>query len=73
LVHPSAGKRIPHETEGVPEVELVPEGLPNAAYPIERVAELRVIRVREHTSTCLVIESTLELDIGDTAWLRKGF
>lgn len=73
LVNKSAGKTIHHETVGLPEVDLIPEGLSNSKYPPERVGELRVIRVREHTSTCLVIEATLELDTGDVAWLRKGF
>jgi hypothetical protein len=73
LVNKSAGKRISHETVGLPAVELVPEGLPPSSYPVERVAELRVIRVKENTATCLVTESTLELDTGDAAWMRKGF
>ncbi len=73
LVTPGAGNRIKHETTALPELEGPSEGRPNGTYPTERVGELRVIRVKEHTATCLVTDATIELDTTDVAWLRKGY
>lgn len=42
-------------------------------YPDEIVGELRVLRVREHTATCLVTASKKELTEGDVAIARKGY
>ena len=73
LVTPGAGNRIRHETTGLPELERPSDGRASSTYPTERVGELRVIRVKEHTSTCLVTDATLELDTNDVAWLRQGY
>lgn len=42
-------------------------------YPDEIVGELRVLRVREKTATCLVTNSKVELVSGDLAVARKGY
>ncbi len=42
-------------------------------YPDEIVGEIRVLRVREKTATCLVTSSKLELLSGDLAVARKGY
>lgn len=42
-------------------------------YPDEVVGELRVLRVREKTATCLVTNSRVEIVEGDLALARKGY
>ncbi|HKO89721.1 MAG TPA: hypothetical protein VJU61_01130, partial [Polyangiaceae bacterium] len=42
-------------------------------YPWEVIGELRVIYVRPETSTALVTDSILELNIGDRVELREGY
>ena len=42
-------------------------------YPDEVIGELRVLRVREKTSACLVTSSRLEISEGDLAVARKGY
>lgn len=48
-----------------------PEDSPD--YPEEVVAEVRVLRVREHTATCLVTSSQREMEPGDTWVMKKGY
>ncbi len=42
-------------------------------YPAETYGELRVLRVREHTATCLITASTSELPRGATLVAREGY
>jgi hypothetical protein len=42
-------------------------------YPVEAVAELRVIKVREDTTIALVTRSDTDIFLGDRAEMRKGF
>ncbi len=48
-----------------------PEDSPD--YPEEVVAEVRVLRVREHTATCLVTTSQREMEPGDNWVMKKGY
>jgi hypothetical protein len=41
--------------------------------PKEVVAELRVLKVRKHTTICLVVRSDIDLATGDRAEMRVGF
>ena len=41
--------------------------------PIERIAELRVIDVKEKTSTCVVTTALRDVQIGDKLLMRKGY
>jgi hypothetical protein len=41
--------------------------------PYEVVAELRVVGVRRHSATTLVIRSTMEINSGDRAEMRRGY
>jgi hypothetical protein len=47
--------------------------LDDEKYPWEVIGELRVIYVRPETSTALVTDSILELNIGDRVELREGY
>ncbi len=44
-----------------------------SGYPYEVIAELRVVEARETTSTCLVVRSTREVDVGDRVEMRVGY
>jgi LysM domain-containing protein len=45
----------------------------HSGFPYEVIAELRVVEVRRHTATCLVIHSTREVNPGDRAEMRRGY
>ncbi len=60
------GNRLHVVRRGDPWRQSRDEDDPNAArYPNEVVAELRAIAVRRHTTTCLMIRSTTEIQVGD--------
>jgi len=42
-------------------------------YPQEVIGEVRVLRTRPHSSTCLVTQSDYELEPGDTFVARRGY
>jgi LysM domain len=42
-------------------------------YPLEVVAEMRVIEARPHTSTCLITSSVREIEVGHVVQMRKGY
>jgi hypothetical protein len=48
-----------------------PEDAPD--YPEEVIAEVRVLRVRDDTSTCIVTSSQREMEPGDTWVMKKGY
>jgi hypothetical protein len=48
-------------------------GLPGNAYPEEVVGEIRVLRTRDHTATCLVTNATIEIEPGDKLIGRRGY
>ncbi|GAC1577524.1 MAG: hypothetical protein NVS3B20_08840 [Polyangiales bacterium] len=48
-----------------------PEDSPD--YPEEVVAEIRIVRVRKNSATCLVTQSRRELEVGDTWVAKKGY
>jgi LysM repeat protein len=53
--------------------ETVPSSDAKIDYPEEVVAELRVLRVRKGTATCVVTSSRHELEPGDTWVAKKGY
>jgi hypothetical protein len=42
-------------------------------YPVEVIAEMRVIEARPQTATCLITGAIRELEIGQKVELRKGY
>jgi hypothetical protein len=61
-------------TEGTATVEKKPDTPEDAPdYPEEVVAELRVLRVRENTATCLVTTAHVEMEPGDVWVAKKGY
>ena len=44
-----------------------------SGFPFEVIAELRVVALRRHTSTALVVRSTQEVHPGDRAEMRRGY
>jgi LysM repeat protein len=55
------------------EVDELPSGVDGAKLPDETYAEIRVLRVRDHTATALVTASSHEVDRGARLVSRKGF
>ncbi|CAN5500547.1 hypothetical protein BH09MYX1_BH09MYX1_55450 [soil metagenome] len=68
-----AGARIALEDESPAAVERVPSGVGDSKLPVEVIGELRVLQVKQHTSACLVTQSTREIELGDDAVARKGY
>lgn len=68
-----AGSRIALEDESPAAVERVPSGVGDAKLPVEVIGELRVLQTKQHTSACLVTQSTREIELGDDAVARKGY
>ena len=64
--------KVKLSTDGPAEVEGTKKDA-SADYPDEVVAEIRVIRVRKNTATCLVTHSKRELVSGDTWLAKKGY
>jgi hypothetical protein len=50
-----------------------PKPLPDSVYPVEGVAELRVLYVRPDTATALITRSDGELSPGDHVEMRAGY
>lgn len=42
-------------------------------YPVEVIAEIRVMETRPHTSTCLITSALRELEVGQKVEMRKGY
>ncbi len=42
-------------------------------YPVEVIAEIRVIETKPNTSTCLITSSIREIEIGQKVEMRKGY
>lgn len=68
-----ASKRARVEDDRPAELDDLPAGVDGNKLPDESYAELRVIRVREHTSTALVTASTLEIERTARLISRKGY
>lgn len=68
-----AGSRIALEDDSPAAVQRVPAGVADSKLPAEVVGELRVLSTRKHTSTCLLTQSTREIELGDDVVSRKGY
>jgi hypothetical protein len=68
-----ADQAVRHTSEEDFETETVQGTKRDKDYPTEIVGELRVLRVRENTSTCLVTHSKSEIFSGDLAVARQGY
>jgi hypothetical protein len=44
-----------------------------AGYPYEVIAELRIVEVRDRTSTCMVTRSIFDIHTGDEIEMRRGY
>lgn len=73
LATSSAAKRIALESDSPADIESVPTPRDEEALPEHIVGELRVLRLRKKTATCVVSRSTSEIEIGDKAVARKGY
>jgi hypothetical protein len=45
----------------------------DSKYPEEVVGEIRVLSVRDHSAACLVVDSTVEIEPGQTVVARRGY
>jgi hypothetical protein len=68
----SAGKITLSNESGAPDIK-PQEGEQANDYPEEVVAEIRVVRVRKDSATCLVTQSKKELASGDRWRAKKGY
>jgi hypothetical protein len=68
----SAGKITLSNESGAPDVE-PQQGTQSSDYPEEVIAEIRVVRVRKDSATCLVTQSKKELQSGDMWRAKKGY
>jgi LysM domain len=75
LVEPSAGYRVsPDDDKPLPPMENTPRSRRDEHhYPDEVVGELRVVSLRKDTATCIVTQSTVEIERHDSAVARKGY
>ena len=55
------------------EVQTAPDTSQGKKFPQEVVGEIRVLRTEPHSATCLVTQSRLELEPGDTLVARRGY
>ena len=75
LVAASAGYRVSADDEQpMPPMENTPGSRrDDRKYPDEVVAELRVVALKKDTATCVVTQSTVEIERYDVAVARKGY
>jgi hypothetical protein len=75
LVEPSAGDRVSADDEKpMPVMERTPgSARDDRTYPDEVVAELRVVAMKKDSATCVVTQSTVEIERNDLAVARKGY
>ncbi|MDP8999399.1 MAG: LysM peptidoglycan-binding domain-containing protein [Myxococcota bacterium] len=75
LVHPTAGLRVSADDEKpMPPMEKTPGSRRDDRNdPDEVVAELRVVALKKDTATCVMTQSTVEIERGDLAVARKGY
>ena len=45
----------------------------DSKYPVETVAELRVLTTRKESAACLVTQARVEIDTHDIAYAHKGY
>lgn len=55
------------------EIEEAPDPGSGKKFPEEVVGEIRVLRTRNHSATCLVTQSDHEIEPGDTVVARRGY
>lgn len=67
-----AAHRIRYRIDRV-DVERAPDTTSGQHFPQEVVGEIRVLRSRPHSATCLVTRSDYEIEPGDVVVARKGY
>jgi hypothetical protein len=75
LVTEGAGYRISTDNEHpMPPMEMTPgSSADDSKYPVETVAELRVLTTRKESAACLVTQARVEIDTHDIAYAHKGY
>jgi hypothetical protein len=75
LIEPSAGDRVsPDDDKPLPKMERTPGSRrDDRDYPDEVVGELRVVAMKKDTATCVVTQSTVEIERNDLAIARTGY
>jgi hypothetical protein len=75
LVEPTAGNRVsPDDEKALPPMERTPGSQrDDRTYPDEVVGELRVVAMKKDSATCVVTQSTVEIERNDLAMARKGY
>jgi hypothetical protein len=75
LVSPTAGYRVsPDDEKPLPPMENTPGSRrDDRDYPDEVVGELRVVALKKDTATCVLTQSTVEIERYDLAVARKGY
>jgi hypothetical protein len=75
LLHPIAGYRVsPDDDQPMPPMEKTPGSRrDDRNAPDEVVGELRVVALKKETATCVVTQSTVEIERYDLAVARRGY
>jgi hypothetical protein len=68
-----AGMRIAVESQSAADTERVPHARDEAIFPEQVVGEMRVIALHPRSATCVLTQSTREVELGDAAVARKGY
>jgi hypothetical protein len=69
-----AAQSVTLNTDGVATTDKQPDTPADSPdYPDEVIAEIRVVRVRDNTATCLVTSSKREMEPGDGWVMKKGY
>jgi hypothetical protein len=68
-----AAMRIAIESKSPADIDRVPHARDEGLFPEEVTGELRVLALHPHSATCLVTQSTREIELGDAAVARKGY
>jgi hypothetical protein len=68
-----AAMRIAIESKSPADIDRVPHARDEGLFPEEVTGELRVLALHPHSATCLVTQSTREIEFGDAAVARKGY
>jgi hypothetical protein len=72
---PDGASQARYEADKPAVIEKNPDSIPkdDTKYPREIIGEIRVLRTRDHTAACLVIQATREFETGQPFVARKGY
>ncbi len=73
IVASQAARRMSTEGNDLVQIETVPAASDADKFPEYQIAEARVLTTRQHTATCLILESLREIEPNQRMIARKGY